>query len=153
MSAKIHYQDDLYFLHSLIRQLDSGLRLELDAEFFWDKILEDVFFVDATLLRLFARLKDNDYLIHRVEYLRNLRRTGTAFLDFLVRIQEDNRPFSRHINSYQEKINQTRRSHLEMRRGIDAILHELEPDEETSDIVSSREFDFLLAADREDPDE
>jgi len=146
MSAKFHYEDDLYYLHALVRHLESGIRLELDAEFFWDKTLEDIFFIDATLLRIFSTLKDNNFLISRIEYLRNLRRTDIAFLDFLQRIQEQHHTFSRNLEGYHDKITQTRRSHHRMHEEINHLLESLDPDQETTDIVSTAEFDFLLAA-------
>ena len=59
MSVKVHYEDNLFFLHSILRTLESGLRLDIDPEYFKDKILEDIFFIDASLMRTFSALKEN----------------------------------------------------------------------------------------------
>lgn len=153
MSAKVHYEDDLYYLHALIRHMESSLRLELDQELFWDKLLEDIFFIDATLHRLYTSLKDNTFLLHRIEFLRSLRRTDIAFQGFLQHLQEQRHTFSKNLETFREKVSQTRNSHGKMHEEIDALLLSIEPAEETTDIVSSEEIDILLAGSEEGEDE
>ncbi|MDA3951600.1 MAG: hypothetical protein PF508_20500 [Spirochaeta sp.] len=152
MSVKVHYEDNLFFLHSILRTLESGLRLDIDPEYFKDKILEDIFFIDASLMRTFSALKDNGYLINRAAYLRSLRRTVRAFADFLLRLNAGELGVSDIFNAHQDRLASTLSAHQRVMREIDAMLDQLAPDEEASDVVSSQEYDFLLAGEAEDPD-
>ena len=152
MSVKVHYEDNLFFLHSILRTLESGLRLDIDPEYFKDKILEDIFFIDASLMRTFSALKENGYLINRAAYLRSLRRTVRAFADFLLRLNDGELGVPEIVNAYQERLASTLTTHQRVIRDIDGMLDHLAPDEEASDVVSSEEYDFLLAGGAEEDD-
>lgn len=152
MPSKIHYEDDLFFLHSILRTLESGLRLDIDADFFSDKVLEDVFFIDATLMRLFSSLTDNPYLINRASYLRSLRRTVVAFSDFLEQFADGSLGMRDLTESYHERLTSARQTYQKVRRDIDQILDQDSSDEESSSLVSTQEYDFLLAADSDGED-
>ncbi|MFW5643042.1 MAG: hypothetical protein ACOCYQ_03360 [Alkalispirochaeta sp.] len=152
MSVKVHYEDNLFFLHSILRTLEGGLRIDIDVEYFKDKVLEDVFFIDSTLLRTFSSLKENGYLINRVSYLRSLRRTVRAFTDFLARVTSGNLGGGDFVEAYQTRLAATLDEHRHVLREIDVILDQLEPDEEAEDVVSSQEYDFLLSSGEEEPE-
>ncbi|TVR67608.1 MAG: hypothetical protein EA427_13180 [Spirochaetaceae bacterium] len=145
MPAKIHYEDNLFFLHSILRTVESGLRLDIDPGLFRDKILEDVLFVDVMILRLYASLRENDYLIRRTAYLRSLRRTTSSYLTFLDGLLGNPSLLESTLGRFQEKLESARQEHESVRREIDALLDRIEPDEETQSIVSSEEYGFLLA--------
>lgn len=152
MASKVHYEDNLFFLHSILRTVESGLRLDVDQEFFQDKILEDIFFIDATLMRLFSSLKEKPYLISRVTYLRSLRRTIVAFSDFLNQFVRGDLGFPVAADAYTERLTAAIHSHENVCREIDGILDQEDADEETAALVSSEEYGFLLASDEEDAD-
>lgn len=153
MASKVHYEDDLFFLHSILRTVEAGLRLDVDHEFFQDKILEDIFFIDATLMRLFSSLKENPYLINRITYLRSLRRTIVAFSDFLGQFVRGDLGFHAAADAYTERLTAAVHSHENVRREIDLILDQEDADDETAALVSSEEYGFLLASDDDDLDE
>jgi hypothetical protein len=153
MASKVHYEDDLFFLHSILRTVEAGLRLDVDHEFFQDKILEDIFFIDATLMRLFSSLKENPYLINRITYLRSLRRTIVAFSDFLSQFVRGDLGFHAAADAYTERLTAAVHSHENVRREIDLILDQEDADEEPAALVSSEEYGFLLASDDDDLDE
>lgn len=145
MPAKIHYEDNLFFLHSILRTVESGLRLDIDPHLFRDKVLEDVLFVDEMIQRLHASLRENEYVIRRTAYLRSLRRTAGAFLAFLDNLQSAPSILEQTLERFREKIESARSEHQSILREIDALLERVEPDEETKNTVSSEEFGFLLA--------
>ncbi len=153
MASKVHYEDDLFFLHSVLRTVEAGLRLDVDQEFFHDKILEDIFFIDATLMRLFSSLKENPHLINRVTYLRSLRRTIVAFSDFLSQFVRGDLGFQTAADAYADRLTAAAYSHQNVRREIDLILDQEDSDEETAAVVSSEEYGFLLASHDEDEED
>jgi hypothetical protein len=151
LPAKIHYEDNLFFLHSILRTIESGLRLDIDPELFRDKILEDVLFVDLMILRIYASLRENDYLIQRTAYLRSLRRTVTAFMTFLDHILSTPAIFEGSLERFREKLESAHKEHDLVHREIETLLERSEPNEETETIVSSEEYGFLLARETQPP--
>lgn len=145
MPVKFHYEDNLYFLHSMVRTIDAGLRLDVDAEYFRDKILEDIFFIDATLLRIYSSLKENALLVNRTGHLRSLRRTIAAFTGFLQRLLEGEMTLGDLVESYRSKLSATLHTQERVRSELDVALERNPADEETSDTISSQEYGFLLA--------
>ena len=145
MASKVHYDDNLFFIHSILRTVAAGLKLDIDPEYFKDKIVEDIFFIDAILMRTFASLKDNTYLINRSAYLRSLRRTVTAFVEFLDTVEGDRAGLADSLSAYHNKLASTLHAHNHILHEIDAMLDQEELDEETVDVVSSQEYGFLLA--------
>lgn len=150
MSSKVHYEDNLFFLHSILRTVESGLRLDVDTDYFRDKIIEDVFFIDGALMRMFSSLKENPYLINRSSYLRSLRRTVVAFSDFIEQFVRGDFGFRDTVAAYSDRLTTAQRAHLDVRREIDQILDQEEVDDETTSVISSQEYGFLLASDEED---
>jgi hypothetical protein len=148
--TKIHYEDNLFFLHSLLRTLDAGMRLDIDEELFGDKILEDIFFIHSAVSRVTSALRDHAHLIRRTGYLRSLRRTVAAYVAFLERLLEKPAGDSSLLESSKDRIESTLAVHQATIREIDSLLDQIEPDTETDSIVSSEEFNFLLA---EEPDD
>lgn len=147
MSAKIHYQDNLYYLHSLIKTLESGMKLDIDGEYFTEKIVEDLLFIDASLMQVFSSLKDNAVLVGRLGYLRALRRTVNAFIALLESIAAKALPFASSLTVYQEKIASTARGQQRARAEIDAILDNPAEQNQHEELVSEQEFNGLLSDD------
>lgn len=152
MAHKIHYEDNLFYLHSILRALDAALRLSLDADLFRDKVVEDLFFLDATLKRIFASLKDNAFLLSRARYLRALRRTDVAFQDLLAALMRGTLGQGLPFSDYRERLESTSAGHQRITREIDSMLDELEGDPVADDVVSSAEIGFLLSDDLSDSD-
>lgn len=153
MGSKVHYEDNLFFVHAILKTVQSGLRLDIDADFFRDKVVEDVFFVDATLMRTFASLKENAFLINRSSHLRSLRRTVVAFVDFLESFSRGDLGFPEAVHAYQDRLAAALRGHQQVRREIDGILDQQDMDDETVNVISSQEYGFLLASDDSDEDD
>lgn len=152
MPVKFHYEDNLYFIHSMVRTIDAGLRLDVDAEYFRDKILEDILFIDATLLRIYSSLKENALLINRTGHLRSLRRTMAAFTDFLHRLLEGDVELGDLVESYRSKLSATLHTQERVRSELDSALERDTAEEETSDTISSQEYGFLLAGGDDESD-
>ena len=149
MSEKVHYEDNLFFLLTDITRLKNGLKLSIDNDFFARKILEDLFFIDASLSCHYQLLKENPYLIRRRDYLfsvqklkRKLTELQDAVLDMTAffreeekeRFPEIKRSLAKHLQDIQE-IRQEIRSNME------------NPKEDNSSLSSS-EYSLLM-----DPEE
>ena len=148
MTTKIHYDDNIFYLDSMVKTVKSGLSLDIDPEYFIDKVIEDILFLDSALLRTFASLKANFYLIKRVEHLRGLLRTDRNFLDLIDSVLERKFAFSSHLEPFFEKFRVSRSEHLAASGDMKRLLEESrEESSHGEDIISPAEFHFLLKED------
>jgi hypothetical protein len=153
MAAKINYEDNIFFLDTIVSALKSGLTLDIDPEYFRDKVVEDVFFVDTSLKRIYVSLKENNFLIRRAEYLRSLLRVSRLFREFLDRLVNKEVAFASHLEPYFLKLRGAATDHEAIAGEIMDILEVTEPTEVDQDFVSQDEFRFLLEEDEQDEDE
>ena len=153
MASKVHYEDNLYFLHAILRTIEAGLRLDIDTAFFRDKVIEDLFFVDESLMRTFTSLTDNEHLINRALHLRSLRRAMEAFCDFLHRFDTDERGARMTGEAYHGRIVSTIHNHEHTIAMIDELLNQEDPAETAPDVVSSEEIGYLLSQDELTPND
>ena len=147
LNAKIHYQDNLYYLHTLMKSLESGMKLSIDAEYFAEKIVEDLLFIDTSLMRMFTALKDNPVLVRRIAYLRALRRTVNASVTLLNKVGTSALPFAAALSEYRTKLSRTERKQQQVRAEIDAILDDSPAHNQHEELVSEQEFSGLLSDD------
>jgi hypothetical protein len=133
----------------MIKTLRSALTLDVDPELFKDKALEDIFFVDSVLMKIFSQLRDNPNLIRRAEYLKALFRAENAFLDFLSDTLAAERPLSEALGPYSHKLRACRSSHQTTRSEVQTLLHGPDSHGPEEDVVSQEELGFLLQEEAE----
>ena len=83
MRQTIHFEDDLYFVNELINALEEGLNVKLDRQFFFDKIVEDIFFLDLTINKLAAALRENTQFVQVQQLMRTLQVAKLKFIELL----------------------------------------------------------------------
>jgi hypothetical protein len=147
MPQMIHYQDDLFFLSVQVKSLDSVLSTEADPEYFRDRILGDIAFLDGTLRTFGTMLSQNALLIDRPEYLKLLERTIRSFAGILDKLVGSEYPRAEAYAPYAARL----RESLTAQR---ALLYELEGQlsgslsgEAETDHVSQDELSGLLRED------
>ena len=150
MPQQINYADDLYYIHTMVKSIRSGMSLDLDPDIFRDKLTEDILFVDSVFFHLLSSLKQNDRLIRRQEYLRMLLRALRGYSDFLNETIAGNLPFSKHLASLEEKLTAIRSHVQELSQEIRELLREANAKEEAESIVSQEEYEILLHQDEEE---
>ena len=144
MAKKIHYEDNLFYIREIIKSLRRGFSVEIDREFFTDKVTEDALFIDAALRRMCAGLIDNNQLINRPEVLRSVMVSISQYLEAIRAIVDkpDSAIFFqapiiakfKDILSYQQD---------ELQK-IKQVLVGADPRVSSEDLVSQEEFDLLL---------
>ena len=144
MTTQTNYDDNIFYVQFLIKTLRSGLRLDLDPEYFRDKIVEDIFFVDRTIQQIYETLKVNNYLINRTDHLRELVRAKRSFCDFLEESTNQELPFPEHLSAFASKISSTRENHARDIADIQGLMEGRSPAEEPKNIVSQDEYRFLF---------
>jgi hypothetical protein len=153
MNARVNYDDNIFFVQTMIKTLRSALALDIDPELFKDKALEDIFFVDSVLMKIFSQLRDNPNLIRRTEYLKALLRAENAFGDFLTDAISAERPLAEALSPFSHKLRACRSSHQTTLSEVQTMLRGPEKPSPEEDVVSQEELGFLLQEDEEDSDE
>ena len=69
MNKQDHIEDNIYLLLGRIRLIRDTLTLDMDPEFFFEKTLDDIDFIDRTMGNILKRLMENQRLIDRKEQL------------------------------------------------------------------------------------
>ena len=147
MSQQINYADDLYYVHSMVKSLRSGMSLDLDSELFRDKITEDILFIDGVFLRLLTALKQNRRLIKRREYLRMMLRSLKGYDEFLKDTLSGSLLFGKELAPLEEKLRSLRSHVHEISREIRELLEEANDTVETGALISDEEYRFLFEQD------
>jgi hypothetical protein len=151
MKAKIHYEEDLFFLNLQMKWLREGLRLQIDAEYFQDKILADLRFVGTTLDKILGTLRENPNLIRRAEYLYNLVKVEGAFLELLTEVVQGTGDIHEALAPYRNELVQRRDRHDSEIQEIRTLLRIVSQDDEREDVITNDELNLLTRLD--EPDE
>ncbi len=149
MKSKIHYEEDLFFLNLQMKWVREGLQLQVDADYFQDKILADIRFLDATLDKILSTLKENASLIHRAEYLYNLVKVEGTFLELLNDVLGGTGDIREALIPYRNEFLQRRESHEADIQEIRTLLRVVSQEEEREDVITSDELSLLTRPDSE----
>lgn len=149
MKAKIHYEEDLFFLNLQMKWLREGLQLTVDPDYFQDKILADLRFVDATLDKILSTLKENPNLIRRAEYLYNLVKVEGSFIDLLTSVLGGTGDLQEALSPYRDELIQRRESHDADVQEIRTLLKLVSQEDEREDVITADELTLLTRHDED----
>jgi hypothetical protein len=144
MSAQINFGDTIFILNARVRIIRDMLILNADPDFFLEKTLTDVDFIDAALDTLLRELNENTRLIDRNEQFSKLHETEGQFIGTLWELANGSSTMS--VASYpalREKVGLIRERSLERQKATEQhISIEAAPSPEP--LVSSDELNELL---------
>ncbi|MFW5777286.1 MAG: hypothetical protein ACOCZB_08380 [Spirochaetota bacterium] len=149
MATRVNYDDNLFFVMTLTRALRSGLQLDIDPDYFRDKVVEDVFFIDRTLEQIYEALRTNSFLINRRDHLRELMRAKRNFADTLDEVLEARAAFSEHLEPFRAKLAAAREQHVRDISDIQRMMESGAPEADQETIVSQDEYRFLFQSDED----
>ncbi|MDR1932813.1 MAG: hypothetical protein LBQ57_08345 [Spirochaetales bacterium] len=146
MAAKIHYDDNIFYAATLVKTLKNGFALEIDPEYFAEKIHEDLLFAGTALSRIYLSLKANAHLITRTEHLRSLLRAKRDFTGLLESILAKKTPFSVSLEANFPKLKICRAEQIRDIEEIKAHIENCRQEDSAveHDVISGEEFRFLL---------
>jgi hypothetical protein len=144
MAKKIHYDDNLFYLREVVKSLKRGFSVEIDGEYFSDKIADDVLFIDASLRRICSNIMENDQLIKRPEVLRSVMVSIIQYVELLEQIigKPVSKTFFQHriLNKFREIEIYQREELSQIRKTLTTMDSRLS----SEDLVSQEEFGLLL---------
>ncbi|MCF7927907.1 MAG: hypothetical protein K9L68_02720 [Spirochaetales bacterium] len=136
MAQKVHYEEDIFFVRLLLRTLSQSNRIDFDKDLFSGKILEDLLFLHNTTERLYHTLMETPRLVRRSDYLRLLL-GGMRELHSLLENENMQATVS-------EDLKDTRLRLAENIQELERYMHEHEPSETESGLISEEEIRGLL---------
>ncbi|HVP19908.1 MAG TPA: hypothetical protein VMU36_13030 [Spirochaetia bacterium] len=150
MTRKINYEDDIFSLALQVRCIQDILRLDVDPEFFRERILGDIAWADDMIGRVYQSLVASSLFVKRQEHLREIQKLKRAFVDAIDGLIARRVPFAQHIADSGDRLREIRDAHEKDIADIREVLAgrgQVAPEEEH--MVSAEELKFLMTA----PDE
>ncbi|MDC7239949.1 MAG: hypothetical protein PQJ50_06270 [Spirochaetales bacterium] len=145
MSEKVHYEDNLFYLHSEIMNIQNGLKLSIDSEFFASPMVQQIFTIDAVLNRHYTLLKENPYLIRRNDFLYSIQKLKTKLAALIELAEEKKSFFSEEDAQRFPELKRKMASHLEDVQAIRREISEnIENSREDNSSLSSSEYELLM---------
>ena len=141
----INYEEDIFFLNLKLKSLKDGLKLDIDASFFMQKVKEDILFISNVINHIYRALTDNIHMLKRMEYMKSLQRLMQQFSSLLENIVHKRFVFAAALeDSFDEykSICLNYDNNIRTIRNILADCDTAEPEQQT--IVSQEEFKFLM---------
>lgn len=145
MPEKIHYDDNIFFIRSLIRTLHDAIRLNVDIEYFDDKILEDILFINASIQKIYDSLKKNSLLIHRNVYYHSIMKLKEAYVHFLDELHSTNGCFKNSFEHMRAKFKLISKNNLEDLQDIKDFISGTDAGKVESDTTSMNELHYLTS--------
>lgn len=145
MPEKIHYDDNIFFLTSMIRTLNDAVKLNVDAEYFADKILEDTLFIDTSIKKIYSSIRENGHLIRRNSYLHSIMKLKRAYGRLLEDLLATNGAFAAPFESMRPKLRRITANHMDDVRIIREGMDEIEELKSDGDVISHDELHFLMS--------
>ena len=144
MRENIHYEDNAYFLAAMIRNLHDAIKLNVDAEYFAVKILEDILFINTSIEQIYGTLKKNSQYIRKNIYLQSIMTVKLFYVKLLENILERQEYFGSMGDTLTPKLQRIAASHLADVRTIQDELTSREPAKLEPDLTSYEELHYLM---------
>jgi hypothetical protein len=150
MTRRINYEDNIFYLKLLLKQLQSGLKLSIDGELYAEKIAAEIFFLDKTVSEILRSLETNMLLRDRLELLKDLEGFLLRFVELLDEVLTAETGLAVELEGHHPDFQQMKERRLEDTRTIRETIDGSQSGEAEADqIVSEEEFKFLLSPDEE----
>ena len=145
MSEKVHYEDNLFYLLTEITNIQNGLKLSIDSEFFAGRMISQIFAIDAVLNRHYDLLKENPYLIRRNDFMFSIQKLKTRLSKLIETVEEKRAFFSDKDAERFPELKRKMAAHLsDVQKIRKEISEKLENSSEDSSSLSSSEYEILM---------
>jgi hypothetical protein len=151
MTRKINYEDDIFSLALQVRCLQDILKLEIDPEFFRERVQGDIAWADDMIGKVYQSLTASSLFVKRQEHLREIQKLKRAFVEAIDGILAKRVPFAQHLADSGERLRAIRDAHEKDIADIRELLAgrgQGAPEEEH--MVSAEELRFLMTASDEE---
>jgi hypothetical protein len=144
MLQKIVFQDNIYHLCRSIDLVSEGLLLDLSADYYLDKTIDDILFFDASIQKLFAQIRENRQMSGYTDTIHSLHSCQTRYLALLDRMLSGKTAMQDECLPLMSKIQSIRNAHHSIREELEGTIRKSDKNADFRDIVSSNELSELL---------
>jgi len=144
MNEKVNYEDNLFYISMMIKNIKQSFKLNLAEEFFSERQAEEIIFIFHSLQKFLKDLSDNSYLINRNQYLYTMIKVQdhfTEMADQFLQIRQNNLWDEAMTAQIRKAIEKT----LLDKTDIRDLLHQQNQDDVEKDLISNEELNFLMA--------
>ncbi len=147
----IHYEDDIFYLTSMVKRISDGIKLELDTSLFLNKILEEIAFLSRSIEYFMESLQSTKLKVNRLNYLKNMYKLNKLFVEMLNNILTEQVPFAQNLKNHFQHLSSLRDRHIEHESAIkDALNAGKSPAGQENEILSEEEYKILFSPDEEE---
>ncbi len=151
MTRKINYEDDIFTLSLLVRTLRDVLKLEIDPEFFKERVVTDITFLDSSINKVYQSLVESPFFLKRSDHLKSMQKLKRSFAGLLDDIAGRRTPFAEFLAGIEERCRGLSEAHTRDAQEIRSSLSQSGVMEEEH-MVSEDEFKILLSPHEEGPE-
>ncbi len=148
MNEKVHYEDNLFFLHTEIVCLQNGMKLSIDNNFFASRIVDHIFSIDRILNQHYELLQENRCLIRRNDYLHSIKRIKSRLAELIEQVADKEGFFSVKDREKFPELKRKMATHLEHVQTIRRTISEALAEKENSPTFSLKEYELLFTKQR-----
>lgn len=145
MTEKIHYDDNIFFLTVMIRSLYDALRLNIDAEYFAEKIIEDSMFINTSIQKIYKTITENSSLINAPSYLHSVMKAKVVYGRLIEAILCTEGDFSIVFKAKSSQLQQIAVRHQNDVRTIKEKLSSIDSREVDKNIINHDELHILMS--------
>jgi hypothetical protein len=151
VKSEINFEDNLYFLRMKIQELSEGLDLDLSPDFYLDRYIEDLFFIDGSLGRIYTHLKEGVNLIQKSKYYHLVVKIKEAFHSLLQTLIHEETAFTTGLQPHFDQLKERSSVHQKDIHAIRKAIYDLEnTSEEQEELITSDELSFLWTQEGEE---
>lgn len=146
MTRRVNYEENIFLLALVLKQLGAALKLNVDAELFRERIVGDFRFLDRSLSRVYESLKANALMIDRLAHLKELQRLNRDLNGLLEDVLEGRLPLADDLEAEAELLRQLRENRRQSLGELaEAMAESRQGAGDQEQLVSEEEFKSLLA--------
>ncbi len=152
MTQCIHYEDNIFLVLDYLTYLQRGLRLDIDDNYFGEKIVTDLIFFDSVLHSIFDSLKESTLKKEKNQYLRLLFKTMKLYTSIGEEIVDDKAGRLIDFSGFKPKLKEMVLEQRKTLKELTIILDSDSLDDDSGDQISQEEMLFLMSGGDEEDD-
>ena len=153
MTQYIHYEANIFMLNDLLRHIQRSLKIDIDNDYFLEKIKSDILFTESKLATLYESLKDSTLQLDKAQYFRHLYKTKSLFLEIADSILDNNTGRSLDFDDFKGRLRDAVLEQQFEHDDISKILAKTNADDLDTNQISKEELMFLMSNDEETENE
>lgn len=145
MAQNIHYRENIYFIHRIIKTILDTLKMDIDEIYFAEWIFTDSRFALKCIKQIYTSLIEKTKILERPEYLKLLLNAVYDLSDVIIEMEKDSSALSKILENLAMEIHELSISARMVSEEIEnAINNILENESTEKDVVSHDELSELL---------